>query len=290
MSWYSYYPRSSPVETDQGIKAKSKRGDFVKNWWATRWIKAMEQVMDRGRLQRGRRYARQGQVLSLTESKSGVVAKVQGSRSRPYKITITLTPLSDKKWEAVLDALAQRAIFTAQLLAGEMPKNIEEAFKAASASLFPSSSKGLKTNCSCPDYASVCKHLAAVHYILAERFDEDPFLLFRLRGRTQEQILEGLRKRRGGAEEEDGIELPEYEPAPPLHESLDHFWRLGQLGSGGGSLDHFATRIKPPVTPLPVLKRLGQPSFMDDQLTDLLKPAYSAISQAAIEAAFGETK
>ena len=290
MSWYYYYRMNKPVETDQGIKAKSKRGNFVKNWWATRWIKAMEQVMDSGRLQRGRQYARKGQVLSLSESTGCVVAKVQGSRATPYKITINLTPLTKKKWEAVLDALAKRAIFTAKLLAGEMPQNIEEAFKTAGASLFPASSRALKTKCSCPDSARVCKHLAAVHYILAERFDEDPFLLFRLRGRTQEQILEGLRKRRGGAEEEDGIEEPEYEPAPPLHESLDNFWRLGQLGSGGGSLDHFATAIKAPVTPLPVLKRLGQPSFMNDPLTELLKPAYSAISQGAIEAAFGETE
>ena len=127
MRWYWDFPTSKPIETDQGIKAKSKRGDFVRNWWATRWIKAMEYVMNRGRLERGRRYARKGQVLSLTENKGGggFVAKVQGSRPTPYKITINVTPLSNKKWEAVLDALAERAIFTAKLLAGEMPQDIE---------------------------------------------------------------------------------------------------------------------------------------------------------------------
>ena len=286
MRWYWDFPSSKPIETDQGIKAKSKRGDFVRNWWATRWIKAMEQVMDRGRLGRGRRYARKGQVLSLTENKSGVLAKVQGSRSTPYKITIELTPLSKKKWEAVLDALAERAIFTAKLLAGEMPQDIEDAFKATGASLFPASSRSMKAKCNCPDSARVCKHLAAVHYILAERFDEDPFLLFRLRGRTQEQILEGLRKRRGSAEEEDGLEQPDYEPAPPLQDSLNDFWSLGKVGTHGRSLDHFVTQIKPPVTPQPVLKRLGQPTFMNDDLAKLLYPAYDAISKQAIDTVF----
>jgi uncharacterized Zn finger protein len=279
--WYYSYKESKPRATDEGIKAKSKRGDFVKTWWATRWIKAMEAVMDRGRLGRGRRYARAGQVLFLKEMKGGVSAQVQGSRRKPYKITITLKPLSDKQWEAVLDALGERAIFTAQLLGGEMPQEIEEAFAAAKVSLFPKKSGDLTTNCNCPDWADVCKHLAATHYILAERFDEDPFLLFRLRGRTQEEIMEGLRARRGGGTEEEQLEIPEYEAAAPLDQSLDNFWRLGQ------SLDHFATQIKPPITPVPLLRRLGQPAFMSENLQKLLEPTYQAMSQAALESAFG---
>lgn len=85
MSWYYDFKPTRPIDTDQGIKAKSKRGDFVKNWWATRWIAAMERVMDRGRLQRGRNYARRGQVLSLEEGKGQITAKVQGRGARPTK-------------------------------------------------------------------------------------------------------------------------------------------------------------------------------------------------------------
>ncbi len=288
MSWYYDFPTSKPIETDQGIKAKSKRGDFVKSWWAKRWIESMENVIQSGRLQRGKRYARKGQVLSLTENSSGVVARVQGSRATPYRITIELPSLSKKKWEAVLDTLAERAIFTAKLLAGEMPQDIEDAFKATGASLFPTSSRGLKTKCNCPDSASTCKHLAAVHYILAERFDEDPFLLFRLRGRTQEQILEGLRKRRGGAEEENSSQQPNSDPAPPLKDSLADFWSFGQVGSHGRSLDHIVTKIKPPPTPMPILKRLGQPSFMSDDLAKLLSTDYQTISKKAIDSVFGD--
>ncbi|MGC1375262.1 MAG: SWIM zinc finger family protein, partial [Anaerolineales bacterium] len=204
MSWRDYddfYKPSRPKEAKDGIKARSQRGAFAKNWWAQRWIAALERLVDSGRLTRGRSYARKGQVLSIEETKDGIAAKVQGSRSTPYKIKIEITPLSDAEWDKVFDALAEQAIFTAQLLAGEMPQEIESAFEAAKVSLFPSRRADLKTDCSCPDPANPCKHIAAAHYILGERFDEDPFLIFRLRGRTQEQVMAALRQRRAGEDE-----------------------------------------------------------------------------------------
>lgn len=283
---YEFYKPTKPVETDKGIKARSKRGEFVKHWWAERWIKALERLVDAGRLRRGRSYARSGQVLSIDEKEEGIQAKVQGSRSTPYKITINLHPLTDAQWEAVIDALAERAIFTAQLLAGEMPQEIEEAFAAAGVSLFPDKSAELETDCSCPDWANPCKHVAAAHYILGEQFDEDPFLLFRLRGRSQEQIIAALRARRSAGEQtqlaEAGVDYVTDEPAIPLDATLDNFWTMGQ------ALTQFATNIKPPVTPRPVLKRLGQPAFLDENLEQVLGPAYDAMMNAAIKAAFSE--
>ncbi len=278
MSWY--YNAKPTIETDEGIKAKSKRGAFVKSWWATRWIKAMEQLMDRGRLQRGRRYARKGQVVSLTEGTGEVIGKVQGSRRRPYTITIQIKPLADKQWEQVITALSARPIFMAQLLAGEMPQEIEEAFADVKLSLFPVKSRDLTQDCNCPDWASVCKHLAAVHYILAERFDEDPFLLFRLRGKTQDELLVALGKLQGAGGGEESA-APEYEPPPPLSDSLADFWAVGDEAA------HFQTHITPPDTPYPVLARLGAPAFMDD-IERWLKPAYDAISETAVAIAFTE--
>ena len=285
---YEFYKSTKPVETDKGIKARSKRGEFVKHWWAERWIKALERLVDAGRLRRGRSYARSGQVLSIDEKEEGIQAKVQGSRSTPYKITINLHPLTDAQWEAVIDALAERAIFTAQLLAGEMPQEIEEAFAAAGVSLFPDKRDELETDCSCPDWANPCKHVAAAHYILGEQFDEDPFLLFRLRGRSQEQIIAALRARRSTGEQtqlaEAGVDYVTDEPAIPLEATLDNFWTMGQ------ALTQFATNIKPPVTPRPVLKRLGQPAFLDENLEQVLGPAYDAMMNAAIKTAFSENE
>ncbi|MBP6802473.1 MAG: hypothetical protein KA362_00035 [Chloroflexi bacterium] len=275
MSWYYDFKPTRPIETDEGIKAKSKRGDFVKNWWATRWIAAMERVMDSGRLQRGRAYARKGQVLSLEENKGKISAKVQGSQRTPYKITIELTPLSEKDWEKVLAALAERPYFVAQLLAGEMPQEIEEAFQAVKLDLFPAK-RELKQSCNCPDSASVCKHLAAVHYILAERFDADPFLLFRLRGKTQEEIVAALGT--GAAEGETAV-APEYTPAPPLGQSLDTFWQIGP------QLEQFVVRIAPPEAPYPLLERLGEPDFLPDARRWLGK-GYDAVTATAVAIAY----
>ena len=275
MNWYYDYKPTIP--TDKGIKAKSKRGAFVKNWWASRWIEQMEQLMDRGRLSRGRTYARKGQVLSLKEGRGEVTAKVQGSRSRPYKITIGIKPLSEKDWERVLEALLARPIFIAQLLAGEMPQDIEEVFAAVKLSIFPSTSDDLTQACNCPDYAEVCKHLAAVHYILAERFDEDPFLLFRLRGKSQDEILAVLSQHHS-ADLDDQPEVA-YEPPPPL--STEGFWEIGK------ELTHFRTQIAPPEIAYPILVRLGAPGFMED-IEVKLGPIYDSLTQATLDAVFGD--
>lgn len=277
--YYNYFERTTPIETDEGIKARSKRGAFAKNWWAARWIKALERLGNSSRLQRGRSYARKGQVLEIAEKKGGIEAKVQGSRRTPYKITINLKPLTDKQWNQVIDALAERAIFTAQLLAGEMPQEIEEAFRAAGVSLFPEKSGELETDCSCPDWSNPCKHIAATHYILGEQFDEDPFLIFRLRGRSQDQIMEALRAKRAASMPMLAEEPEPYvteEPATPLDETLDYFWEMGE------SLAGFPLQIKEPVTALPVLKRLGQPAFLDERIETLLGPAYQAMTKQVL--------
>jgi uncharacterized Zn finger protein len=280
MRYSDFYEPTTPRRSKAGIKAQSQRGAFAKHWWADRWIKALEGLLDAGRLRRGRSYARSGQVLSISEKAGGIEAKVQGSRPTPYKVSIELAALSDQQWQAVISALADRAIFTAQLLAGEMPQEIEEAFAAAGVSLFPDKSAELVTDCSCPDWANPCKHVAAVHYILGEQFDEDPFLLFRLRGRNQEQIIDALRSRRSAAA---GAELQEtpatytvQEAAQPLTESLDRFWSMEP------PVTHFALNIKPPVTPLSALKRLGQPAFLPENVEAVLAPVYRAASEAAI--------
>ncbi len=276
-----YFKPSKPKEAKDGLKAHSQRGTFAKNWWAQRWIAALERLVDSGRLTRGRSYARKGQVLSIEETKDGIAAKVQGSQRSPYKIKIQIAALSDVQWDKVIDALAEQALFTAQLLAGEMPQEIESAFDAAKVSLFPVRRDDLITDCSCPDYANPCKHVAATHYILGERFDEDPFLIFRLRGRTQEQVMAALRLRRAGEAESIEERLEEPEAVIPLEEQIGHFWELAV------PLEGFSVSIHPPSIAMPLLKRLGEASFIATPgLESLLAGAYQAISKKALEAAY----
>src|SRR5260370_17116902 len=162
--------------------------------------------------------------------------------------------LSDQDWENVTEAMASQAIFAAKLLAGEMPKNIEEAFGAVKLSLFPTALKELETSCSCPDWANPCKHIAAVYYLLAERFDEDPFLIFKLRGRTKEQIIEVLREKRAATlPAESASPSTGAEESALLEERLDTFWQAGE------ALETFSVKPGVPEIAKAILKTLVTP-------------------------------
>lgn len=280
-SWGGY-ERKAPRDVKNGIKSKSERGAIGETWWSRRWIQVLEALMDSGRLTRGRSYARRGQVISIDIETGLVKARVQGSQPRPYKVEIKLKPLSTPDWDKVTDAMAEQAIFAARLLAGEMPTNIEEAFNAVHISLFPTASKDLDTDCSCPDWSNPCKHIAAVYYLLAERFDEDPFLIFKLRGQTKEQIIATLREKRVGADEtalvsseEDGSTIIET-PQPLLEEKLDSFWQAGE------ALDTFTIKPGTPEVDKAILKRLGTSPFTvgKENVAALLAKAYDAVDAA----------
>ena len=116
-------------------------------------------------------------------------ASLQGSAARPYAVAIRLTPFTDAEWGRAEEALANEALFLAALLAGEMPRDVERAFTAAGLSLFPARPDELRSDCSCPDWANPCKHVAATYYILAEAFDADPFLVMCWRGRPRDDLL-----------------------------------------------------------------------------------------------------
>ncbi|MBV9774748.1 MAG: SWIM zinc finger family protein, partial [Gemmatimonadetes bacterium] len=209
-------------EAKDGIAARSRRGEIGETWWSKRFIAALNAVADTSRLSRGRSYARSGQVMGLGVEPGEVTAKVQGSRPSPYRVRIGLTPFTEEEWERAERALAGQALFLAALLAGEMPRDVEEAFEAAGLSLFPARPDELKTDCSCPDWANPCKHVAATFYILAEAFDEDPFLVLAWRGRPKERLLERLRELRGAAEP------PAQEPGDaPEEPRTGGFWRAG---------------------------------------------------------------
>ena len=178
-----------PLDTRGGIRARSRRGAFGKNWWARRWTETLESFDIGARLGRGRSYARRGQVLLVEVEEGEVSASVQGSRRRPYDVRIGVRRLDEADWEKLTAALLEEPVFVAQLLAGRMPAGIEELFEGIGLSLFPDSSSDLETECTCPDWSNPCKHIAAVYLLLGEEFDRDPFLVFRLRGMGRERLV-----------------------------------------------------------------------------------------------------
>ena len=270
---YYYFPKSSPRAVKDGIKVKSKRGDIGEQWWSKRFLDALNRMGMDNRLARGRTYARKGQVTSLVIKKGVVHASVQGSRPRPYQVSIALNTWDDKEWKKVISEIADQALHAASLLSGEIPHEIEEIVEKAGVHLFPGSTKDLKTDCNCPDYANPCKHIAAVYYILAERFDADPFLIFAMRGKEKEELLEELRRERGSPEDEpvpesQFIDSPVPEPAPL---SPVGFYDLKT------SLDDFKVHptAEPEVTGA-VLRRLGpSPLFVGKKnFSELIAPVY----------------
>ncbi|TAF09229.1 MAG: hypothetical protein EAZ77_05870 [Nostocales cyanobacterium] len=167
-----------------------------REWWSQRWLDLLDSYRFKKRLERARNYSRQGNVLSIEFKGAKVLARVQGSEAEPYKVSLSLDAFSDEEWGYVIETMSQKSIFAAKLLAGEMPQNIEEVFTSNGLSLFPFTLGDVHGKCSCPDKAVPCKHIGAVYYQLGDRFSEDPFVLFQLRGRTREQIISDLRQLR----------------------------------------------------------------------------------------------
>ncbi len=190
------YPASRPRAVDGGLKARSTRGAIGSSWWSKRFLAVLESFALGTRLTRGRSYARKGQVISLDVEPGVVNATVQGSRVRPYRVTIGFAPLRELVWAKAEIALSEQALPSARLLAGEVPPELEEIFADAGAPLFPRSVRELDQRCSCPDQQVPCKHLAATFYLLAEAFDADPFLILHWRGRDPETLLSRLRELR----------------------------------------------------------------------------------------------
>ncbi|GGJ95446.1 hypothetical protein GCM10010123_26560 [Pilimelia anulata] len=198
-----WFAAGKPIKVEGGIRARGRRGSLGEHWWSRRFVDLLESLCDGGRLARGRAYARQGQVRDYTVAPGLVEGLVQGSRPQPYRVAIRIDVLDDAVWTAVRDELAGRAVYRAALLAGEMPPEIVEVFDAVGAPLFPDT---LAMACSCPDPGWPCKHLSAVLYLLAEAFDDDPFLVLAWRGRDRATLLSALRADAGGGSADRAID------------------------------------------------------------------------------------
>ena len=248
----------------------------TRQWWVERWLELLDSYRFKKRLERGRNYAREGNVLSIEFVDTLILADVQGSETQPYKVSLSLEPLadenreqalkrmsqppfSDEDWDCVIQSLSEKAIFSAQLLAGEMPSDIEAVFTSNGLSLFPYTLSDVRSRCTCPDKANPCKHIAAVYYQLGDRFSEDPFLIFQLRGRTKDQILASLRQLRSQNNDEvkpEALLETKDDSEPSLDteqvESWQDFWRYDE------PLDPSLVVIVPPLDNKNILDILGK--------------------------------
>jgi uncharacterized Zn finger protein len=260
-------------------------------WWVERWLDLLSSYRFKKRLERGRSYAREGNVLSIDFTESKAKATVQGSVAEPYKVSLSLDSFSDEDWDYVIAKMSEKAIFSAQLLAGEMPATIEAVFTASGLSLFPFTLNEVRSRCTCPDKANPCKHIAAVYYQLGDRFSEDPFIIFQLRGRTKNQIIARLRQIRS---QTAAITNPTAQltssSIPNTTATTDEqaataikgFWQYNE------TLESSLVAIVPPTeqkTVLDILGKMPLPSADSDAVQQYLTQVYQTAGQQALMAA-----
>ncbi|WP_055495808.1 SWIM zinc finger family protein [Streptomyces sp. TP-A0356] len=195
------YPRSMAAPGRDGelrrtfaalpAPAAGEAGRFATTWWGDAWVAALEEgALDAARLARGRAYASRGNVDAITVTPGLVLAYVQGSRPRPYRVQVRLRTFSDDEWDRFLDAAAERPGHIAALLDKQVPTSLAE----CGVRLLPGPGD-LEPHCGCPDFGHPCKHAAAVCYQTARLLDRDPFVLLLLRGRGERELLDALSRR-----------------------------------------------------------------------------------------------
>lgn len=250
---------------------------FGLTWWGQRWIGALEALgaAYANRLPRGRTYARKGTVSELVVAAGKVTARVAGSRPRPYRVRLGLPVFDEAGWKRATTALAGQLRHAAALLDGRMPEDVDEVLAGVGLSLFPRPGE-LATSCSCPDVANPCKHVAAVHYVLAQTFDADPFLLPALRGRDRASLLAGLRAARSGGAAAPEVATDDHPDGVPLAALV-----APALFEARGELAAIAAHPRPSPDPTAVLRRLGAPPGFDPAGEEALAEAARRATERA---------
>jgi uncharacterized Zn finger protein len=255
---------------------------FSRTWWGQKFIEAIENLTDAGRLSRGRSYAKGRKVTSFEINQEVVTAKVRGSinpyfgvhKEPTYTTVITFEPLTQAEWSAAIALIASKASLISRLLLNEIPANIEDTLKSINLNLLPGSKKGskkdFKTTCSCPDYSNPCKHIAGVYYLVAAELDQDPFLLFELRGLSRNNLLKELAKSPLGQALSAELKIEDQPPQPmesyysPLQQVASPAIDLREFWQGSKRLpETMEAATQPPVSGIPIKKQGDFPAFWE---------------------------
>lgn len=270
--------------------------------WGERWIEAFSTMpgASPGRIERGLGYAAEGHIRQARISLGKITAQVQGSRPKPYQVSVTVTPFDDATWEKAIKAIRRREALSSAIQSGRIPLQIDRIFRALGVSLLPSRETDLHARCSCPDWANSCKHVAALHHALADALARDPLLLFELRGRPRDQVMRELRRarspgpkrarprrtRRGSVRRVAGSQVASSSSSSSGLLEGDYERRSGELAA-------MRFRFEPSESDGSILLPLGQPpswSRPREPIDSWLKPTYQAASVLARAIALSESE
>lgn len=182
MSWWYEFPKAAPRPNPKPGKRGKK---FGLTWWGKKWVDVLSQFECDQRMSRGRAYARADRVKDFKIEKGKICAAVKGSLGT-YKVDIKFDEFKDKDWNRIVTKLNSEPLLVGKLLNNEMPEELDESWG------YKFVPESFKSDCSCPDSANPCKHIAAVFYTLADEIDYDPMILFKLRGMEKEKLFNAL--------------------------------------------------------------------------------------------------
>lgn len=277
---------TSPRRVVGGIKPIRLEPD-ARLWPAQRWLRIVDQIPDPAALRDGLEYADIGQTRSLLLQPGVITASVQGPQYRPFTAMLRVATLDTTAWDAVTDAVLEDGSLSGALLAGDLPKRIEDVFTPGGMPLVPADPAGVTPECTCgvpPGHW--CAHTVCALRLTADLLHANPLAVIRLRGRDPEEFLDRLRRRRAVQGSVVGIspayqirvDLPESCIPPRLEDSLDNFWR-----GDPREIDSLDTTPEPPIPTHALLRRLG-PSPMEGAkfpLVGLLASCYDRIAEDA---------
>ncbi|MDX2114477.1 MAG: hypothetical protein SFZ24_02490 [Planctomycetota bacterium] len=275
-----------PRRVRGGVRIAAKSFPPQHKWVGTRWMQAVGLCAREAELREGFDYAKSGQTRTLTVEPGRVVASVQGRAVRGYKVVVQVQPFTDEEWTGVVGAMAEQAVFSARLLAGELPEEAEALFASRGLALFPRGPQDMVAACTAPNERPWCKHACCVALLVADALERDPFVILALRGMPAPELIERLRDRRsassgGLSASPAGVDIgvERADDSPPLETVLEEFW------DAGPGLEEVETPIRPPEVPLALLRRLGPSPFPESRfpLVGLLATCYETMSRAAVE-------
>lgn len=269
-------------------KVRVPRSAAPESGWAFRFLARLASFGWDEALVDGRAAALSGAVGSFEVTKTGARAELRRADGRREEARVSLRPLPPAALRKALSAMALRARFAADLLAGRIPDDVEAAFAGTGRTLLPATADELVVSCTC-DAPLPCVHAGAAAVLLGDSLADDPFLVFLLRGLPREELLTGLQRARrrpapsGAARPDEGHESPRRPEEPPeplpaaVLERPELFYRPGEPAAA------LRTVFAPPEHPEAVLTRLGPPPLHDPEASRLLLELHRAIGLGARE-------
>ena len=171
------------------IVVETNKRKILNSWWAKSWIDNLNSYADfENRLARGRSYVRSGAVIHLDIDRGHIYSLVKGSRRTPYEVNINISVIDDNKRQEIEKLFQNNFTSMEELIRGEFPKELKGALLEREYGFFPGPNE-IKVDCSCPDWAVMCKHVVATLYAVAIRLDTDPLLFLELRGLDSKKML-----------------------------------------------------------------------------------------------------